>query len=140
MRSRLIAVEVDSGLAEGLRERFSGRPEVTVVEADVLETTAEELLAQGSGGPPYVVVGNLPYYIGTAIVRKFLEAALKPRRLTVMLQAEVAESIAAEPGEMSYLSVQMQLHAEARAAVPYSGEGVQAAAEDAVSRSAAGRA
>jgi 16S rRNA (adenine1518-N6/adenine1519-N6)-dimethyltransferase len=110
----LIAVEVDPVLAEGLRERFSGRPEVTVVEADVLEATPEELLAHGRGGPPYVMVGNLPYYIGTAIVRRFLVAAVKPRRLTVMLQAEVAENIAARPGEMTYLSVQMQMHADAK--------------------------
>src|SRR5690349_12541595 len=70
--SRLIAVEVDSALAESLREKYEGSANVTVVEGDVLELSMEEILNRGGGGMPYVVVGNLPYFIGTAIVRKFL--------------------------------------------------------------------
>jgi 16S rRNA (adenine1518-N6/adenine1519-N6)-dimethyltransferase len=111
---RLVAIEVDSGLAEDLRGRFAGSKEVRVVEADALERAPEELIAAGGGRAPYGVVGNLPYNVGTAIVRRFLEAALKPRWMVVMLQAEVGESVAAEPGRMSYLSVQVQLYAEAR--------------------------
>lgn len=111
---KLIAVEVDERLARGLRERFAGRPRVSVLEMDVLESTPEELLAQGGGGVPYVVTGNLPYFIGTAIIRRFLEAIVRPRWLLVTLQAEVAESIAAGPGRMSYLSVEMQTLASPR--------------------------
>ena len=112
--TRLIALEVDVGLAGRLRERFESRKNVTVAEADVLAVSPEEVLKVGGGGAPYAVVGNLPYYIGTAIVRRFLEARLKPQWMIVMLQAEVGESIAAGPGAMSYLSVQMQLDAAAR--------------------------
>lgn len=112
--SRLIAVEVDRELAETLREKYSGAANVTVVEGDVLELPVEELLNGGDGGMPYVVVGNLPYFIGTAIVRKFLTSRLRPERLIVMLQAEVAERMTAQPGEMSYLAVETQLYAEAR--------------------------
>ncbi len=111
---RLIAVEVDERLARGLKERFFGAPNVSVLEKDVLESTPEELLAEGGGGVPYVVVGNLPYFIGTAIVRRFLEAMVRPRWLLVTLQAEVAESIAATAGRMSYLSIEMQTLASAR--------------------------
>jgi 16S rRNA (adenine1518-N6/adenine1519-N6)-dimethyltransferase len=111
---KLIAVEVDERLAFRLRERFAGRESVRVLATDVLETTPEELLMVGGGGMPYVVAGNLPYFIGTAIVRRFLEARVRPRRLIVTLQAEVAESMTSPPGRMSYLGVEMQTLAEAK--------------------------
>ena len=111
---RLIAVEVDGVLATRLGERFATNDAVRVLERDVLGTTPEELLVAGDGGVPYVVVGNLPYFIGTAIIRRFLEAAVRPRSLVVTLQAEVAEGLAATPGRMSYLSVETQTLASAR--------------------------
>lgn len=112
--SRLIAVEVDPALAESLAVKYAGDDHVTVVEGDVLEMPVEEILNRGGGGLPYVVVGNLPYFIGSAIVRKFLQAPIKPERLIVMLQSEVAERIAAAPGKMSYLSAEMQVMAETK--------------------------
>ena len=111
---RLIAVEIDSALAAALREKYAGSPTVSVVEGDVLELAVEDILNRGDGGMPYIVVGNLPYFIGTAIVRKFLTAELRPERLVVMLQAEVAERMTAQAGEMSYLAVETQVYAEAR--------------------------
>ena len=111
---RLIAVEVDDRLASQLRQRFSEHENVTVVASDVLEIRPEELLTAGSGSIPYVIVGNLPYFIGTAIVRRFLEARVRPRRIVVTLQAEVAESMAAQPGKMSYLGVEVQTLAGAK--------------------------
>jgi 16S rRNA (adenine1518-N6/adenine1519-N6)-dimethyltransferase len=87
---------------------------VAVVHGDVLETSAEAILNEGGGGLPYVVVGNLPYNVGTAIIRRFLAAMVRPRWLLVLLQAEVAERIAARPGQMSYLAVEMQFYAEPR--------------------------
>lgn len=112
--SRLVAVEVDAGLLKVLRERFAGRPSVTVLQADVLQTSIEELLSSGGGGLPYVVVGNLPYFIGTAIIRKFIQDRLRPRWMIATLQADVAASMAAQPGVMSYLSVETQVFAETR--------------------------
>jgi 16S rRNA (adenine1518-N6/adenine1519-N6)-dimethyltransferase len=112
--SRLIAVEVDPELAAGLRERFRDRENVCVLEADVLSVAPEEVLARGGGGLPYVVVGNLPYFIGSAIVRHFLAARAQPQRLLVTLQAEVARNMAAAPGDMTFLSVEVQYYAEPR--------------------------
>jgi 16S rRNA (adenine1518-N6/adenine1519-N6)-dimethyltransferase len=112
--SRLIAVEVDAGPVARLRKQFGDAPKVSIVEADVLEATPEEILERGDGGLPYVVVGNLPYFIGTAIVRRFLEARAKPRWMVVMLQSEVAEAMCAQPGEMTFLSAQVQMYAECR--------------------------
>jgi 16S rRNA (adenine1518-N6/adenine1519-N6)-dimethyltransferase len=111
---RLIAVEVDHRLAQRLREEFSARAGVSVVKADILSTPVEELLERGGGGLPYVVAGNLPYFIGTAIVRKFLHAAVRPRWLILTLQKEVAESMTAAPGRLTYLGVETQMYARAR--------------------------
>jgi 16S rRNA (adenine1518-N6/adenine1519-N6)-dimethyltransferase len=112
--SRLVCVELDRVLVPALREKYAASENVRVVEADVLEIPVDELLNRGGGGMPYVVVGNLPYNIGTAIVRRFLTSKLRPERLVVMLQAEVAERMTAGPGQMSYLAVETQLYAEAR--------------------------
>ena len=112
--SRLIAVEVDAELTAGLRERFRGRDNVSVVEADVLSISPEEVMTRGGGRLPYVVAGNLPYFIGSAILRHFLTVRAQPRWLLVTLQAEVARNIAAGPGKMSYLSVEMQYYAQPR--------------------------
>jgi len=111
---RLIAVELDERLASRLVARFAGCDNVAVLASDVLEISPEELLTAGGGSMPYVLVGNLPYYIGTAIVRRFLEARVRPRRLVVTLQAEVAESMAAPAGRMSYLGVEVQTLAVAK--------------------------
>jgi len=112
--THLVAVEVDPSLVAGLREKFAGTSNVSVVEADVMESLPEQILARAGRGLPYIVVGNLPYYIGTAIVRRFLETPGKPRRMVVMLQSEVAANVCAKPGQMSYLSAQVQLYAAAR--------------------------
>jgi 16S rRNA (adenine1518-N6/adenine1519-N6)-dimethyltransferase len=111
---RLIAVEIDQRLAAQLRETFAAFGSVSVVEADALEEPVERLLSAGGGGMPYVLVGNLPYFIGTAIVRKFLYSKTPPRRIVCMLQEEVAESMASRPGRMTYLGVETQLLAEAQ--------------------------
>jgi len=111
---RLIAVEVDEALAQALPARLGHPPNLTVVAGDVLAMTPLELLSLADATPPYVVVGNLPYAIGTAVVRHFLRASPPPRWLLVMLQREVAEAIVAPPGRMTALSVEVQLLARPR--------------------------
>ncbi|HEY5640530.1 MAG TPA: 16S rRNA (adenine(1518)-N(6)/adenine(1519)-N(6))-dimethyltransferase RsmA [Dehalococcoidia bacterium] len=111
--SRVIAVEKDDALAASLAREYGGADDVTVVHADVLETPAAEVLRRGGGAQPYVVVGNLPYNVGTAILRSFLRAPAPPRAIVATLQAEVAERIAAGPGRLTYLAVETQVYAEA---------------------------
>jgi 16S rRNA (adenine1518-N6/adenine1519-N6)-dimethyltransferase len=108
--SRVVAVEVDRDLVPALRERFSETPTVAIVEADVLDQTPVELLAGGGASAPYVVVANLPYNIAAPVLRRFLEAGVRPRALVVMVQLEVAEAIVARPGKMSLLSVATQVY------------------------------
>jgi 16S rRNA (adenine1518-N6/adenine1519-N6)-dimethyltransferase len=111
---RVIAVEIDEALCEEIRLRLAPHPNVAIICGDILALPPEELLARADAAPPYVVVANLPYYIASAVLRRFLEAQTPPQRLIVMVQAEVAESMAAEPGRMSLLSVATQFYARPR--------------------------
>jgi 16S rRNA (adenine1518-N6/adenine1519-N6)-dimethyltransferase len=105
------AVEVDRGLAHSLRERFADVTRVHILEQDAL---AIEVGAIFGGGRPFSVVANLPYNVGTAIVRRLLESEPRPSRLVVMLQKEVALAIVASPGHMSLVSVGVQVFATGR--------------------------
>jgi 16S rRNA (adenine1518-N6/adenine1519-N6)-dimethyltransferase len=106
---RVIAVEVDDALAAHLARRFDGT-NVTVVHGDALELTPDAILGRAGVNPPYVLTGNLPYNVAQPLLRRFLGSSPKPERAVVMVQAEVAESIAAKPGEMSVLSIAVQLY------------------------------
>jgi 16S rRNA (adenine1518-N6/adenine1519-N6)-dimethyltransferase len=101
---RLVCIEVDRDLVAALRERYAGRNNVEIVEADVLTLD----LASVAGGP-YVLAGNVPYYITTPIIFHAL-AAPRPLRAVYLVQREVAERLAAEPGSKTYgaLSVNVQ--------------------------------
>ncbi len=105
-RGRLVAVELDDNLLPSLRERFAFMPHVSFLHADVLEVPPQAL----SGGRPYKLVANIPYYITSAILRHFLETKDKPQSLTVMVQREVAERMAARPPDMSLLAVSVQFY------------------------------
>ena len=107
----VVAIELDRALAEYLRRRFSAT-NVVIIEGDALAVRPSEALSQAGASPPYLVTGNLPYYIAQPLLRHFLEAQPPPERLVVMLQAEVAERIVAKPGQMSLLSVSVQLYGE----------------------------
>jgi len=109
------AVELDAGLAGVLRETFAepiatGR--LVLLEGDALDLDLVRLVP-----PPYRVVANLPYHITSPILHRLLGAGPRAERLVLMLQAEVADRIAAEPGRMSYLSVFVQYHADAQVAM-----------------------
>jgi 16S rRNA (adenine1518-N6/adenine1519-N6)-dimethyltransferase len=100
---RVVAVELDSRLAQHLRE--TAPDNVTIVEADALRIDPAAL-----AGNEYVVVANLPYSVANAILRRMQEAEPPPRSLTIMVQLEVAQRIAATPPHMSVLSVAVQFY------------------------------
>ena len=108
---RLLAVELDAALASVLLERMAGFPAFTLVQGDILDRDPADLVRTPDGTlPPYKVVANLPYYITSAVLRHFLEAAPPPTALVVMLQREVAERIVARPPAMSLLAVSVQFY------------------------------
>jgi 16S rRNA (adenine1518-N6/adenine1519-N6)-dimethyltransferase len=104
---KVIAVELDNNLAEILKTHFSVSEKVTVINEDILKINPADMLGQQT---EYKVVANLPYYITSAVIRHFLEAPVKPNALVLMVQKEVAKQITAQPGEMSLLSVSVQLY------------------------------
>jgi 16S rRNA (adenine1518-N6/adenine1519-N6)-dimethyltransferase len=106
---RVVAVEIDTELASALRVEFDGA-NVTVHTADVLKVEPASFFEK-----PFVVVANLPYHITSPALRHLLAAGPPfALRLVVMVQAEVAERIAAQPGDMSSLAVSIQAQARVR--------------------------
>lgn len=103
---QVTAVEFDGDLARKLPGQFPGK-NLTVVNEDILRF---DLGALPAG---YKVVANVPYYITSKIVEKLMTAENKPSLAVLLVQKEVAQRIAAGPGEMSILAVATQVHAEA---------------------------
>jgi 16S rRNA (adenine1518-N6/adenine1519-N6)-dimethyltransferase len=104
---KVIAIELDDNLAGILKNRFADVKKLTVINDDVLKVNPADILGIDTN---YKVVANLPYYITSAVIRHFLEAPVKPTVLILMVQKEVAKQITAQPGEMSLLSVSVQLY------------------------------
>lgn len=119
--ARLHCIEFDPSLARELSFRFRNHGNVTVHHADILQTDLRTFLPETEGetaeSPPTLdVVGNLPYYITSDILLHLFTPARDGllRRAVVMVQREVAERIAAQPGSSDYgaLSALTQMHAE----------------------------
>lgn len=101
----VVAVEIDQGIAVALKKVLADAHNVTIVNADILRVDPGDFFK----GKPYKLVANLPYYITSPILRHFFETRHKPAMMVIMVQREVAERIAAPPGEMSLLSVSVQV-------------------------------
>jgi 16S rRNA (adenine1518-N6/adenine1519-N6)-dimethyltransferase len=107
---RVVAVELDSSLIPLLEDTLAGADNVTIVHADILDLDPAALMAE----PDYQVVANIPYYITSNLIRHLLEADLKPRRLVLTVQREVAARITASPGDMSLLALGVQIYGKPR--------------------------
>ncbi|MBQ6623400.1 MAG: 16S rRNA (adenine(1518)-N(6)/adenine(1519)-N(6))-dimethyltransferase RsmA [Mogibacterium sp.] len=97
----LAAIEIDENLIEPLRVKTFGMDNVEIIHADILAVNLDELIESRLseyGLKNVRVVGNLPYYITTPIIMKLLETAHGIDSITVMMQKEVGDRIAAEPG------------------------------------------
>src|SRR5580765_7069164 len=119
---RLIAVELDRVLAAQLRLKFGMSRNVEIIEADVLAIDFDSLFGPKPGlsqpgielrPQPVKVVGNLPYYITSDILLRLFEFSKYFDSIVIMVQREVADRIAAEPGGRDYgiLSATAQLYA-----------------------------
>jgi 16S rRNA (adenine1518-N6/adenine1519-N6)-dimethyltransferase len=107
LSGRVIGVEIDRALAAQLAERYRGRQNVEIVQADVLETDLHAL-----AGSDFLLIGNVPYYITTPIVFKALQAPI-PRRSVFLVQREVAERMAASADTDSYGALSVNIAAVA---------------------------
>jgi 16S rRNA (adenine1518-N6/adenine1519-N6)-dimethyltransferase len=101
---KVVAVELDGALAAKLPAQFPGTS-LHVVNQDIL-TFDLDSLPKG-----YVVVANVPYYITSKIVQYLMTAENKPKTTVLLIQKEVAERLAAGPGDMSILAISAQIYA-----------------------------
>ena len=104
---RVVAVEIDRGLIPVLEKTLADYDNVTVVNDDCMTCDLAGLLADVGGGVPGVdfpvsVAANLPYYITTPILLRLLESGIRFSHVTVMVQKEVADRLAAAPGSKDY--------------------------------------
>jgi 16S rRNA (adenine1518-N6/adenine1519-N6)-dimethyltransferase len=97
----LIAVEMDRGLAQLLREELAGFPRVELVEADFLELDLAALAAR-HGVTRLVVVGNIPYHITTPILERIFVQRAVVKSAVLLVQKEYAERLAAAAGTPAY--------------------------------------
>jgi 16S rRNA (adenine1518-N6/adenine1519-N6)-dimethyltransferase len=102
---KVIAVEFDSELARKLPGQFPGK-NLEVIESDILSFDLSSL-PRG-----YKVAANVPYYITSKIVQLLMTAENKPSIAVLLVQKEVAERLAARPGDMSILAISAQLFAD----------------------------
>ena len=106
--AKVVAVELDRHLLDVLAHTLEGYENVRIVHGDILKID----ILQEVGCGPFKVVANLPYYITTPIIMELLEARLPIDYMVTMVQKEVAERMAAEPGHKIYgaLSVSVQYY------------------------------
>jgi 16S rRNA (adenine1518-N6/adenine1519-N6)-dimethyltransferase len=104
----VIAIEFDRRLQAALTEAVGGLDNVGVVAGDVLALDLEGL----TGGKPHAVVGNIPYNITSAVIRRMMEARQPARAVVLTIQEEVARRIVSAPGDMSLLSLSVRLFGE----------------------------
>lgn len=102
------AIELDPGLASGLRRLTKEFPNLTVVSSDILKTDLADL----ASGRRIRVYGNLPYYITSPILHHLFSFAASIDEMHLVIQTEVAQRLAAQPGtrDYGYLSVVTQLY------------------------------
>ncbi len=100
----VIVVEKDKRMINFLYEHLKDFQNIEIINKDILDFTIDL--------KKYKLVANLPYYITSPVIRKFLEKETNPSLLVLMVQKEVAQRICAGPPKMSLLSVSVQFYAE----------------------------
>ena len=102
---KVVAVEFDEALAAKLPGQFPGK-NLEVITSDILSFDLSTLPEN------YRVVANVPYYITSKIVQMLMTADNRPQASVLLVQKEVAERLAAQPGELSILGISAQVFAD----------------------------
>ena len=107
----VIAIEIDHDLIPIIEETMEGFDNFYLVQGDALELNLDDLIVEKLGAPHRCkVVANLPYYITTPLVMHFLEQGFSIDRIVIMVQKEVAERFAANPGKKDYGAITVSLN------------------------------
>lgn len=103
----VIAIEKDPKMIEILKETTKNLKNVKIIQSDILKLPKSKLPTKN-----YKLVANLPYYIVSPVIRKFLENKNQPKLMVLMVQKEVAQRICATPPNMNLLAVSVQFYAK----------------------------
>lgn len=111
---KVVAIEIDKTLIPILEETLADFPNIEVINQDILKVDVQELVKEKLNGGPVKLIANLPYYITTPIVMKFLEEDIPVTDIVVMVQKEVADRMNAQPNSKDYgaLSVAVQYYCD----------------------------
>ena len=104
---KVISFEVDKNVQKVLEISLQGVDNVEVIFRDILRMSDDEVRAVA--GDSFKVVANLPYYITTPLVMRFLESDLDVKSLTVMVQQEVADRFVAKPNTADYAAITLAI-------------------------------
>ncbi len=102
---QVVSVELDHDLVRVMQNEMADYSNVRIIEGDILRFSPAELM----GNENFLVVANVPYYITSAIFRHLLDKPPRPSRIVMTIQKEVAERICAKPGDMSLLTLSIQV-------------------------------
>jgi 16S rRNA (adenine1518-N6/adenine1519-N6)-dimethyltransferase len=109
---QVTAIEIDKHLFPVLEAVTAPFSNIKLVRGDILEIPLENLFSESG----YKVVANIPYYITSAVIRHLLESPVRPERIVLTMQREVAERIVNQDDKMSLLSLSVQVYGEAHIA------------------------
>ena len=104
---RVITVEKDYKMVEVLKETLKDFKNIETIQGDILKIINSQFSISN-----YKVVANLPYYITSPVIRKFLELESQPQSMVLMVQKEVGQRICAKPPKMSILAVSVQFYSK----------------------------
>ena len=113
---KVVAFEIDQRLLPILKDTLGDYSNINLVHQDILEANVKEVITENFAPNQQVhVVANLPYYITTPILMKLVRDKLPVSSITVMIQKEVAERMAAKPNTKSYgsLTIALQYYTKA---------------------------
>lgn len=105
----VVAVELDGRFIPVLEEVTSQWKNITIIQGDILKLDPTDYL----NSDEYYVIANIPYYITSALLRHLLGNPVKPKRLILTVQLEVAKRICAGPGNLSLLGLSVQVYGKA---------------------------
>ncbi len=110
----VVVVEIDKGLIPILKDTLKDYSNIEIINEDILKIDLHKLIGERFQNQKIKVVANLPYYVTTPIIMKFLEEKVPIESLTVMVQKEVALRMQAGPGTKDYgsLSIAVQYYSE----------------------------
>lgn len=108
--ARVLAIEKDHQLAEQLARQFKIYKNVTIIPGDILKIKPQNY---GLSTKDYKILGNIPYYLTSHLLRLILEKWPAPKLIVMTIQKEVAQRIIASPPHMNLLGLAVQWHAQA---------------------------